>query len=302
MKRKIKYNIHKKVVERDISYIPLRYIIAAIISLLEVIIVISAVAVLCYFVPYFYIAAYITQIFCVIKIISSDDNPDYKIPWLLFVLILPIAGFMLYFLFYSRKLKKKYIKRLKYLYDKSYKKDDKELLEELQKENLEATSQAKMILNISGAHLFRNTTQKYYPLGEEMFMDMLADLKRAEKFIFMEYFIIEEGKFWNSILEVLKEKAKNGIEIKVLYDDIGCMNTLPSAYYKKLRKLGIQAIPFSRLKGNADSEFNNRNHRKITVIDGVIGYTGGINIADEYINEIKRFGHWKDTGIRLEGD
>jgi cardiolipin synthase len=159
-----------------------------------------------------------------------------------------------------------------------------------------------MILNISGAHIFDSTTQRYFPLGEDMFKSMLEDLKRAEKFIFMEYFIIEEGKFWDSILQILKEKASSGIEVKIVYDDIGCMNTLPGNYYKCLKKFGIEAVCFSRLRGSADSEFNNRNHRKITVIDGVIGYTGGVNIADEYINEVNRFGHWKDVGIRLEGD
>lgn len=155
---------------------------------------------------------------------------------------------------------------------------------------------------MSGTHLFNATSQKYFSQGEEMFEAMLIDLKNAEKFIFMEYFIIEEGVFWNSILEILKEKANEGVEVKIVYDDIGCMKTLPGDYYKRLKKFGIEAVPFSRLKGNADSEFNNRNHRKITVIDGVIAYTGGVNIADEYINKTVRFGHWKDTGIRIEGD
>ena len=131
---------------------------------------------------------------------------------------------------------------------------------------------------------------------------MLEDLQKAEHFIFMEYFIIEEGKFWDSILEILKAKAAAGVDVRVLYDDIGCMMTLPGDYHKTLKSFGIQATPFSRLRGNADSEFNNRSHRKITVIDGKVGYTGGVNIADEYINEVERFGHWKDTAIRLEGE
>ncbi len=302
MKKKIRYNLNKKMVERTVSYIPVRYIIAGLLALIEVLLVIGTVVALCYIVPYFYIAAYLTQIFCVIKIVSSDDNPDYKIPWLLFVLILPIMGFMLYFMFYSRKLKKKYAKRLKYLYGKSYKKDDKEMITRLEKENPEAASQAKMIKNISGAHLFEGTSQKYYSSGESMFKDMLADLKKAEKFIFMEYFIIEEGVFWDSVLSILKEKVACGVEVKVMYDDIGCMNTLSGAYYKKLKKFGIDCVTFSRMKGSADSEFNNRDHKKITIIDGVVGYTGGVNIADEYINEVSRFGYWKDAGLRLEGD
>ena len=135
-----------------------------------------------------------------------------------------------------------------------------------------------------------------------MWKCLLEDLKKAEKFIYMEYFIIEEGLFWNSILDILKEKALRGVEVKVLYDDVGCMMTLPGDYCKILRSFGIQATPFSRLRGNADSEFNNRSHRKITVIDGRVGYTGGVNLADEYINEVVKFGHWKDTALRLEGE
>ncbi len=302
MKKTIVYDVNGKTVEREVNYIPVRYIIAVMITVFEVCAVVGIVIALCYFVPYFYLAAYDTEIFCVINIIASDDNPDYKVPWLLFLLIVPIAGFMLYFMFYSRKLQKKYIKRLNALKDNSYKKDDAILLKKLEEENPVAASQAKMLMNIADTHLFTNTKQEYFSLGEEMFVAMLEDLEKAEKFIYMEYFIIEEGKFWNSILEILKTKAKKGVEVKVLYDDIGCMMTLPGDYYKQLKNYGIEATPFSRLKGNADSEFNNRSHRKITVIDGKVAYTGGVNIADEYINEIVKFGHWKDTGIRLEGE
>lgn len=303
MKKKIKYKLKDKVVERSYTYIPVRYIFAVLITVLEVAAIIGVVVALCWFVPYFYVLAYLTQIGCVLKIIASDDNPDYKVPWLLFVLILPIVGFMLYFIFASRTLKKKYVKRLNDLKEFSYNKDDDaELLAELNEQDDNSFRQAKMVCNISGSHLFKNTKQKYFPDGESMWKCMLEDLKNSEKFIYMEYFIIEEGEFWNSILDVLKEKSKAGVEVKVVYDDIGCMMTLPGDYAKQLAKFGIEATPFSRLKGSADSEFNNRNHRKITVIDGKIGYTGGINIADEYINRVERFGYWKDTGIRLEGE
>ena len=138
--------------------------------------------------------------------------------------------------------------------------------------------------------------------GEDMHKQLLVDLKTAEKFIFMDYFIIEEGIFWNSILDILKKKAAAGVEVRVIYDDIGCMMTLPGNCDKILKGFGIDAVPFSKLKGNADSEFNNRSHRKIAVIDGRIGYTGGVNIADVYINEKVVYGHWKDVGLRLEGE
>ncbi len=302
MKRKYQYKINEETVEREYEYIPVRYIIAILITLLEVLAVIGIVLALCYYVPYFYIAAFITNVACILKIISSDDNPDYKVPWLLVVLVVPIAGFMLYFMFYTRKLKPKFVRRLEQLHNMSYKHDDSELFENLNQDEPMAASQAKMLCEIADTHLFTNTKQTYFPLGENMYESLLEDLKKAEKFIYMEYFIIEEGKFWNTILDVLKEKAANGVEVRVLYDDIGCMTTLPGNYSKILKQYGIEAAPFSRLKGNADSEFNNRSHRKITVIDGEIGYTGGINIADEYINAVQKHGHWKDTAVRLEGE
>ena len=291
-------------VDREItySYIPFRYVLACFITILEILSIIGVVVLLCYYVPYFYLLCFATVIGCVIKIIASDDNPDYKVPWLLFVLVLPIAGFMLYFMFSSRKLQKKYVRKLDKLKSMKYTKDHSEDFINLKKEDAVGCSQAKVICDIADASLFKNTSVKYFSDGELLWESMLSDLKKANKFIYLEYFIIERGVFWDSILEILKEKAKSGVDVRVVFDDIGCMSTLPGSYAKTLRKLGIKATPFSRLKGNADSEFNNRSHRKILVIDGIIGYTGGVNIADEYVNLKVRFGHWKDVGIRLEGE
>ena len=302
MKRTHRYRVGKRIKEREINYIPVRYIFAILITVLEVVTIIAVVAALCYFVPYFYLAAFATEVFCIVKIASSDDNPDYKVPWLLIVLVLPIAGFMLYFIFASRKLKKKYVKRLGELKEMAYTRDDREAFAALWEKSPVASRQAQMLCRIADTHLFTDTSVTYYPLGEDMHEALLLDLERAERFIYMEYFIIEEGEFWNSILDVLKKKAASGVEIKLVYDDIGCMSTLPGGYAKQLSAYGIEATPFSRLRGAADSEFNNRSHRKITVIDGVVGYTGGVNIADEYINKTVRFGHWKDTAVRLEGE
>lgn len=283
-------------------YIPFRFIAAILIILFEVLAIVGIVVALCYYVPYFYVAAYMTAVACVLKIIASDDNPDYKVPWLICVIVLPVAGFMLYFMFYSRKLTKKHLRHIEELKKYDYKRSDSDLLDTMRQTDPLAAAQAKMLTQISESHVFTNTRQTYFPLGEDMHRQLLVDLQNAEKFIYMEYFIIEEGKFWNSILAVLKEKAAQGVEVKVLYDDIGCMATLPGNYSKQLKAFGIEATPFAKLRANADNEFNNRSHRKITVIDGKIGYTGGINIADEYINAIVKHGHWKDTGVRLEGE
>lgn len=302
MKRKYTIETPNSTIERQYNYIPLRYILSLFITLFEVLAIIAVVVALCYYVPYFYIAAFITEIVCVITIIASNDNPEYKIPWLLLVLILPIVGFMLYFIFYSRKLKKKFVNRLENLYSVKYPEKSQQNFAVLKEENSTAYNQAKLLSTLSKSNLFTNTKQTYFPLGEEMWQSMLTDLKNAKNFIYLEYFIIEEGEFWNSILDILKEKATRGIDVRVVFDDIGCMSTLPANYAKQLKGFGIQATAFSRLKGQADNEFNNRSHRKIMVIDGVIGYTGGVNVADEYINRVIKFGHWKDIGIRLEGE
>ena len=302
MKRTLRYKVNDRQVEKNVTYIPVRYVIAVLITLAEILAIIGIVVALCRYVPYFYLACWATEIACVIRIIASDDNPDYKVPWLLCVLIVPIAGFMLYFLFYSRKPNKRYIRRMNDLKALAYEREDDDLFEDLRAENPAAHNQAKMLCRISGSHLFSNTRQTYFPLGEDMHGAMLEDLRRAEKFIFLEYFIIEGGVFWDSILDILKEKAAQGVEVKVVYDDIGCMATLPGNYSRTLRTYGIQAVPFSVLRGAADGEFNNRSHRKILVIDGTVGYTGGVNIADRYINIGSPYGHWKDTAIRLEGE
>ena len=252
MKKKLEYRVADRTVEREYHYIPFRYILAILIAVFEVAAIIGIVVTLCYYVPYFYLLCWMTEIACVVNIAASDDNPDFKVPWLLVVMVLPIAGFMLYFLFYSRKLTRKFVKRLQALKEHSYHRDDRALLEQLRRENPAAAAQAGMLCRIAEAHLFTDTAQTYFPLGEDLFPRLLADLRGAERFIYMEYFIIEEGRFWNSILDVLKAKAAEGVDVKVVYDDIGCMMTLPGDYWKTLRGYGIQATPFSRLRGNAD--------------------------------------------------
>lgn len=302
MKHKYKIKTQKGIIEREYNYIPIRYIVAVLIAIIQVITIIGILIALCYYVPYFYMLCIVTTASCIITIIASDDNPDYKIPWLICVIFIPLAGFMIYFMFYSRKLRPRFIRRVKEALTYRYQKDDTDAFLKLEAEDKAAASQAKMLTEISYSHLFENTETEYFPSGESMRDAILSDIERAEKFIFLEYFIIEEGVFWNSILELLKEKVKDGVDVRIMYDDIGCIGTLPGNYVSILRKSGIEATVFSKLRGSADSEFNNRSHRKIMIIDGKIAYTGGVNIADEYINVKPKFGHWKDTGIRLRGE
>lgn len=148
---------------------------------------------------------------------------------------------------------------------------------------------------------FVNTKTKYFPSGETYFKDLVEDLKKAKKFIFLEYFIIEPGEFFDTILEILKQKISEGVEVRLIYDDIGSMTKLPLRYASKLRKLGIKVVIFNRFIPIVSAVHNNRTHRKIFIIDGKVGYTGGVNLADEYINVTHPFGYWKDTGLRIEG-
>lgn len=302
MKKNISYFDGKEQREREINYIPARYIVSIVVAVLETLAVLAAVGILMYFLPYFYVAVIATQIGVAIGIMASEENPDYRLPWLFIDLLLPVAGFMFYFIFAHRRLEKRRIRELEDLGEQLHQKDSGKELALLKAENADACSQARLICNISRSSLYRNTRVKYFPLGERYYESLWADLKAAEKFIFLEYFIIEEGIFWDSVLAVLKEKAQAGVEVRVVYDDIGTMMTLPGDYAKTLKSYGIDAAIFSKLKGNADSEFNNRSHRKIVVIDGKVGYTGGINMADEYINRKVKYGHWKDGGVRLEGE
>ena len=301
MRKTIKIkNLRRKEVSKTLIYIPMRYVFASLLTALEVIFMIAIVVFLTIKIPYFWIAILITQIATIASVIVRDDNPDYKVPWLVLIICIPIIGFMLYFIFYSRKLKPRFRKKIKQISEK-LEIDDSSTLKNIDDSSF-AYSQAIQLKKIAGAHVYQNTNIKYYPTGESSFEDIINDLKNAKKFVFLEYFIIEGGYFWDSILEVLKKKVKEGLDVRVVYDDIGCMTTLPGNYYRKLEKIGIKATPYSRLRVQADNEFNNRNHRKIMVIDGQIGYTGGINLADEYINKVERFGYWKDTLVRLDGE
>lgn len=301
MKKNIRVYEKGEYIDKEINYIPFRYIIAVLLAITEIAAIIAIMVLLAMYVPYFYIAIYITVIAIVISIISSDENPDYKVPWIVVVIALPIVGMMLYFMFSKRKLPRQIIKKLSLINKPLNYKNHNKNLNNLKNEDEIIYTQALSLCNISSSHLYQESNIKYYEIGEKMHEDIITELKKAQEFIFLEYFIIEEGHFWNSILDVLIEKASQGVDVRVVYDDIGCMSTLPGHYYKDLRKHNIKAVLFSKLRGTIDGEFNNRSHRKILVIDGLVGFTGGVNIADEYINKVTKYGHWKDTGLRIMG-
>ena len=235
-------------------------------------------------------------------IVNRSMSPESKVTWLI-VTFVPVFGPLLYLMFGERRLSKKELKQLQELNSIAFHENNgRQLHLQLQETDKPAYGIINALLHMdSNAEVYDQTDSQFFASGEEMWQQMLEDLKRAEKFIFLEYYIVDEGLMWDSILEVLEEKAAQGVEVKMLYDDIGCMVTLPGDYTLHLRSKGIDAHKFNKVIPRMTVAYNNRDHRKILVIDGQISYTGGINLADEYINRIERFGHWKDSGIRIDG-
>ena len=238
----------------------------------------------------------------ILAIVNRNMPPESKVTWLL-IAVIPVFGFLLYLMFGERRLSKKELVQLENMESMNFREDNsRELRLQLKEESKAVYGVVKSILSMDHtADLYNGTASTFFPLGDQMFPQLLEDLRSAKKFIFLEFYIIEEGLMWNSILDILLEKVKEGVEVKLLYDDIGCMATLKGNYTRRLRKLGIDAHKFNKVVPRLTVAYNNRDHRKILVIDGQIGYTGGVNLADEYINHIERFGHWKDSAVRLDG-
>lgn len=240
----------------------------------------------------------------VLVIINRWNNPANKLSWTFLILLSPILGTLLYFLF-GRSNLTKYVRRQMEKVNQEVSAcltRDMEAERLLEETDASVYHQSKYINDFGHFPVYRNTSTKYYKSGEDMFPDMLETLKAAEHYIFMEYFIIEEGYMFQSIVDILEEKVKQGVEVRLIYDDVGCISTLPPKYYKKLQKKGIKCAAFNPFRPVMSVIMNNRDHRKILVVDGTVGFTGGINLADEYINKIERFGYWKDTGVRIEGE
>ena len=232
-------------------------------------------------------------------LIKNSKNYSYTLPWIVILLLSPLIGALLYIILGRNKFRSKILKSIR----KHEKESKKYLVQDANiKKEFENNGKLRYISDFAGFPVSTNNKIDYYPIGEKAFEVMLEELKKAEKFIFFEYFIVEHGKMWDSILEILKEKASKGVDVRVMYDDLGCMALLPKKYPEELEKLGIKCICFNRLSAFAGVIMNNRDHRKILVIDGKVAFSGGINIADEYINEKVVHGHWKDNGISIIGD
>ena len=239
----------------------------------------------------------------VIIIINTDEPTEFKLTWAIIICAFPVLGALIY-LFIKLNwgmigLKKKVnreldeTKELLYVSDRTKK--------AIEKESMSFQNFAHYMESVGGFPVYHSTKATYFPTGEEKIEDLLKELESAKEYIFMEYFIIGYGKVWDSVLEILKKKASEGVEVRVMYDGLCSLMLLPYRYPKKLEKYGIKAKMFAPIIPFLSTTQNSRDHRKIVVIDGRVAYTGGVNLSDEYANINSRFGHWKDIGIKLEG-
>ena len=235
----------------------------------------------------------------VLGLIKNSKSYSYTLPWIIIILMFPLVGSLLYVIIGRNKNRSKVLKNIV----NSEKENMKYLVQDKNIRNeFKDNSRIRYLSDFTGYPVTKNNDVTYYPIGEKAFEAMLEELKKAEKFIFFEYFIVAKGKMWDSILEILEEKASKGVDVRVMYDDLGCITTLPSSYCEELEKKGIKCIVFNKLNPIAGVIMNNRDHRKILIIDGKVAFSGGINIADEYININSKYGHWKDNGIKVSGD
>ncbi|MBR3694060.1 MAG: cardiolipin synthase [Erysipelotrichales bacterium] len=272
--------------------------------LIQYLILFSMLSKLAAYLPYFFGGVYTFTAIMLIYILNTDNDPTIKLSWSIVIAVLPAFGALLY-LYLKLDLGHRIGKQayqdsvdatVKYLPDQS------ELMRKIDTEDTSFYGIASYLKNYGHTYICENTEVRYLSSGEEKFAVMLEELEKAEKYIFLEYFIIKEGYMWNTILNVLVRKARQGVDVRVMYDGTNTFANLPATYPKYLRRLGIKCKVFAPLRPFLSTHYNNRDHRKILVIDGHTAITGGVNLADEYINYIDRFGHWKDTAVMMKGE
>ncbi|MCL1914867.1 MAG: cardiolipin synthase [Eubacteriaceae bacterium] len=255
------------------------------------------------YLPVITISSYIVSILIVLALIQKDEAAAFKVTWIIIIMGLPISGGILYLLFGNKHPTKRIASQMEEhaLISKLLQESDIPLADDdIQRGR--AAGSLRYIRNASSYYAYGNTETKYYPMGELMFEDMLDSLMAAKHFIFIEFFIIAAGQMWDAILDVIEKKAASGVDVRIIFDDLGSLKLFTRQYADSLRAKNIKLVRFSPIVPFMSLFMNNRNHRKIVVIDGHTAYNGGLNIADEYINIYERFGVWKDTGIRLRGE
>ena len=252
----------------------------------------------------YYLFFTVLSIIMGVIIITRKENSAYRLMWMFVIIIFPFLGGVLYLVFANKKIGALSEKRVA---DFRRRQPDETAfsLENADKELYELSPvlrrQSAYVKNVTGFSVWKDTEIKYFDNGSDFFRDLLTEVEKAEKFIFVEYFIIDQGKWWTRILEILKRKVKQGVDVRVVFDDVGSINVLPRGYERILQSYGIKAMAFNKIRLHVNPRLNFRDHRKIFDIDGNICYTGGVNLADEYANDIVKFGYWKDDAIKLRG-
>ena len=241
--------------------------------------------------------------FMVLYLLNSRLDPTAKITWLIVIMLLPVFGALLFWYTQSDIGHRAVKARLSQLTDQTREaiEQSQPALDALAEANPGAASLARYIRRSGCYPVFERTAAVYFPTGEEKWAEMLKQLERAEHFIFLEYFIVDEGLMWGRVLEILAKKAAAGVDVRVMYDGTCEFSTLPHDYPKRLRALGIRCKMFAPVSPFVSTHYNYRDHRKILVIDGHTAFNGGVNLADEYINHIAKHGRWKDTAVMLQG-
>ena len=281
-----------------------RTLLIAVLILAQIFLYLSAMTWLRQYLTHYAVFQVIFTLIMILYLFSSRMDYSAKLTWLAFIAIAPLPGAVLLAYTQTNLGHRVTSRRTAELIEqtKNAVPQDAELLEKLRGDPY-GTDDLCFYLNRSGDFpIFDHTEVTYFPLGENKFAAMLEELEKAERFIFMEYFIIEEGVMWGRILDILARRAKEGVDVRVMYDGMCEISTLPHNYPKLLGDLGIKAKMFSPITPFVSTHYNYRDHRKILVIDGKVAFSGGVNLADEYINHIERFGHWKDTALMLKGE
>lgn len=241
-------------------------------------------------------------IFVVLNIVYRKKTAAYKISWIIFVLAVPAVGIVLYFIWGRQRVPRKSKKRWDEVNQRTFLKlqQNQAVFDSINDKGIQ--KQVELVYRLSDLPVWKNTKTEYLKLGEEMHRANLEAIKTAEKFIFLEYFIVTAGKMYDELMAALYEKAAAGVEVRMMVDEMGSLSTLPKDFYKICAAHHIRSIPYNPLSPSLFKFISFRDHRKMTIVDGRVAITGGINIGDEYINEKVRFGHWKDMALRLEGD
>lgn len=286
------------------SFLFQRSVIVALLILLQAVVLLVPMVWASSYYVYVYWACVVLSLLAVLVIIRRQTDPGYKIGWIIPILLFPMFGWLVYLLCGGNKLSARMRRKMQGM--------DRTMLEQLERDykahklivmGADAVNQARYLERYARCPVYTNTWTRYFPLGDDVFPVMLEELKKAQHYIFLEYFILAPGVFWDSIVEILKEKHAAGVDVRVIYDDVGSLGTLPANYAAKFeQETGIPCCVFNRFKPVISIRMNNRDHRKLCIIDGHTAFTGGINLADEYINQKPRFGHWKDSAILVKGE